>query len=188
MRVQKDGYLHCDYLDVLRLPVLTETIKRSKRIIKDSGLEFDSIAFCGMSGAVVAPALAIALKKKLIMVRKTMDKSHSSCCVEGYIDAKKYLFVDDFISLGETFRFVRKQIKEQFTNGESAKCVGIFQYREFELITEPQSSESDSVGTVIASPIVCDKTVWYSSEALEALRASLWRTTTVSDDGDEIPF
>jgi hypothetical protein len=195
--IKLDGHSHCDYLDVLRLPVLAKTIRQAKKILKDSNLKFDSIAFCGMSGALVAPALAVALKKKLIMVRKELDKriSHSGMTVEGFLNTKKYLFVDDFISTGSTFKFLRDQIKKEFA--PSALCVGIFEYREFNLhegwfrgkpLNEvPQSSKSDSHGLTTPVGIALSARAGLSLYAT-FIDPSGTLTATVSDDGDDIPF
>lgn len=63
--------------------------------------KFDSIAFRGMSGALVGPAVAATLDKEMIMVRKPKT-SHSIHVVEGFIASQSYVIVDDFVSSGAT--------------------------------------------------------------------------------------
>jgi len=73
------------------------------------GWEFDTIAFRGMSGALIAPSVAIAMKKQLIMVRKTMS-CHSDSLVEGYKEAKRYVILDDFTSSHTTRDTIIKEV------------------------------------------------------------------------------
>jgi len=63
---------------------------------------FDVIAFKGMSGSLVAPTVAMKLDKRLVMVRKKTDRSHSGMDTEGYKMANRVVFLDDCISSGET--------------------------------------------------------------------------------------
>jgi len=84
--------------------------------------EFDSIAFRGMSGAVSAPIIALALKKNLILVRKPEDRTHSQYRVEGFNASRRYVIVDDFISTGETARAIRDSI---YNFAHHAKCIGV---------------------------------------------------------------
>lgn len=50
-----------------------------------------------MSGALIAPIVALRMNKPIIMVRKSSEKSHSSRIVEGYKAASKYVILDDLI-------------------------------------------------------------------------------------------
>lgn len=74
------------------------------------GKEFDAIAFRGMSGATIAPSVALALNKSLIMVRKPKDGSHSDMRVEGDRTARTYVIIDDFQSTGETVRAIVEDV------------------------------------------------------------------------------
>ena len=89
---------------------------------------FESIAFCGVSGALIAPAIAIALNKGVIVVRKPKEHSHSTYGIEGTIKGKKrYIIIDDFIDSGKTCKTIIDSIKhkKQF---HTSTCVGIYTY------------------------------------------------------------
>lgn len=68
-----------------------------------NGIEFDTMIGTGVSGTSVAPVLARALGVGFCIVRKDSDwkNSHSSAKVEGYL-GRRWLFVDDLISMGNT--------------------------------------------------------------------------------------
>jgi hypothetical protein len=111
-------YSHSGYLDqILQTDRLRETSEKAALIL--AGLDFDAIAFSGMSGALIAPVLALALNKTLIMVRKFGDDSHSveqrnGALVEGDFGAHRYVIVDDLISSGRTARYIRDQIAAEW--------------------------------------------------------------------------
>lgn len=87
---------------------------------------FDSIAFRGMSGALIAPALAVRLRKGMVMVRKDDASSHSSFSVEGNRLASRYIIVDDFVDSGST----RDQIIEavgRFSLSRDVTCLGVLE-------------------------------------------------------------
>lgn len=90
---------------------LLSVAKQLRREIVNSGLEFNSIAVRGMSGAVVAPILSLQFRKPLSLIRKPRftnegvpetEDSHSSRKVEGWIGGGPYIIVDDLIDTGAT--------------------------------------------------------------------------------------
>jgi hypothetical protein len=89
--------------------------------------DFDAIAFRGLSGSLVAPILALRLKKTLLAVRKGED-SHSRQMVEGDFAAKRYIIVDDFIASGSTVYNIMKEIHSELKG--RAECVGFLGYRD----------------------------------------------------------
>lgn len=74
-------------------------------MINNSRVKFDAIAFRGLSGALVAPSIAIMMNKHLLAVRKTGDTDHSKYRVEGYMGCP-YIIVDDLIESGETMETI----------------------------------------------------------------------------------
>jgi len=79
--------------------LFTESIKT----LQGSSVEFDAIAFIGVSGGLTAPVVAFLLKKPLIVVRKETDTSkHSPYMIEGDVAATSFIIVDDFKSSGKT--------------------------------------------------------------------------------------
>lgn len=117
------------YLDcALRPNELQENIKRAAHDLKKQGYDFDAIAFRGMSGALLASPLSMALDKTMILVRKGED-CHSLFKVEGDVGARKYIIVDDFIGTGTTVRAIIKEIFEE-TKYHECQCVGILELRQ----------------------------------------------------------
>jgi adenine/guanine phosphoribosyltransferase-like PRPP-binding protein len=96
-----------------------ELIPEVKKVLK--GVKFEAVAFRGNSGALMAPIVALHLKKTLIMVRKTTEGSHSYKLVEGDKAAKRYIIVDDCIDTGKTARVIQREIKAW----SSAECLGV---------------------------------------------------------------
>jgi orotate phosphoribosyltransferase-like protein len=93
---------------------------------------FDSIAFRGVSGALVAPILAHKLKKHLISVRKNTHDSHvmSNYKVEGNVASQSYIIVDDFICSGNTIKTIVNEVMEwQERYGYEGKCYAVVCYR-----------------------------------------------------------
>jgi len=90
---------------------------------------FDAIAFRGNSGALIAPTLALALDKTMLMIRKNCpcgihSFSHSSHEVEGDYGAKTYIIADDIISSGTTAQAIVEEIKKV---APKAKCLGVLE-------------------------------------------------------------
>lgn len=80
--------------------------------------KFDTIVACGVSGLLVATPVAFMLKKPMAVVRKEYDQtSHHSQRIEGNHGMQNYLFVDDFISSGETLKYMVKSIQQYLDRG-----------------------------------------------------------------------
>lgn len=117
-------FQHASHLFSLRWETRQLITEEAINILR--GVPFDSIAFSGVSGALVAPMVASALGKELILVRKKQDTdNHSGLRVEGFLDAQRYVFLDDLIGSGSTFRRV---IEEVHGFAPKATCIGIYQY------------------------------------------------------------
>ena len=86
---------------------------------------FDAIAFTGTSGAALAYPLSYLLGVPLICVRKSIRDNHFGSKLEGYVTAKKYIIVDDFVQSGKTINGINKSIKLE---NKKANCVGIYLY------------------------------------------------------------
>lgn len=98
-----------------------------------AGVEFDAIAFRGLSGSLIAPIVAMEMGKTLLAVRKG-EFSHSGRIVEGDYNARTYVIVDDMISSGDTIKEIVKAITEALelgswtVCGHTARCVGVILY------------------------------------------------------------
>ncbi len=118
-------HLKTQYLQSLDPTLLKKEIALAVKSVRS--LTFKSIAFRGVSGALVAPIVAVRLKKGLIVVRKEANE-HSTYLVEGHrlIGPQKYIIIDDFPSTGDTIKKILKEIKDR--HNQSAKCVGVYFY------------------------------------------------------------
>lgn len=102
---------HTDYLQSLINPrELRKNIAWACKFLKQ--FDFDTIAFRGMSGALLAIPIALRMKKELIMVRKPGENTHSKYQVEGNINVQKYVIVDDFVFTGDTVRSIYDAVLE----------------------------------------------------------------------------
>lgn len=89
---------------------------------------FQAIAFTGMSGAMIGPALAARLGVGMLLVRKKHDRSHSDYQVEGTIEAQSFLIVDDLVSSGRTIDRMLLSIEKWGYNYNRMNCVGVLEY------------------------------------------------------------
>lgn len=108
--------------------ILETIIDDVVRTIKKSKIDFDAIAFRGVSGALVAPAVAAELHKPLLLVRKNSESSHSLYQVEGCDKYKcRYIIIDDFVCSGSTIKAIVNDINDEFRS-EDYRPVGLFLY------------------------------------------------------------
>lgn len=83
---------------------LRERVDIAVQVLRD--YDFDTIAFRGISGALIAPPVALRMNKQMIVVRKPEDSTHSLLKVEGNKAARKYVILDDFSCSGATRRAI----------------------------------------------------------------------------------
>lgn len=139
---------HTSYLNELDPEQGIRAVQDGTRRLRD--IDFDAIAFSGMSGALVAPAIAMALRAPLLLVRKDTDDSHAGKGrVEGALDAETYVIVDDFISSGATLKRMHAMInsalsvhRRAYPGNKPAICVGVFLYRYNEFYTAENVRDS----------------------------------------------
>jgi adenine/guanine phosphoribosyltransferase-like PRPP-binding protein len=105
---------------------LREIVKRCVEQLKPHAKEYDSIVCTGVSGMLVGPIVAYRLHKPLVVVRKEGTPSHTSKLVEGQL-GNRYVFLDDFVSIGTTLRRVHKTLTD---HDAEVKCVGLMLYRD----------------------------------------------------------
>lgn len=121
--------MHTVYLsEALGINERKETVRKLCKCIKESDLEFDSIAFTGMSGALIAPLVCEKLGKNLIMVRKESDKNHSDMLIEAEKVGEKYIIIDDLVFSGETLCHIINVMKNSVLFGDMLP-VAVFTYR-----------------------------------------------------------
>jgi hypothetical protein len=116
---------------------------------------FDAIAFRGLSGAIIAPAVAYRLGVPLLPIRKPEDEnSHSDHVVEWGDKHPSYIILDDFISQGKTLRAIMDLI------GDDAECRGIVLWNESRnFCSRPPHPDTPDELTGIAT-----ETWWYDHD------------------------
>lgn len=102
---------------------------------------FDAIAFTGLSGSVVAGAVALTMDKYLYCVRKSEENRHSEYQVEGPSTGLRYIIIDDFICTGSTVKRIIDLVGAHTEN--KAVCVGAYLWREEEIKTDLSHFISD---------------------------------------------
>jgi len=129
-------------LPALDTASLKKRIEDTIQYLRVRTKKFDAIAFRGMSGALVAPAVAARLKKNLLMVRKPQENSHSSMKVEGFCEtAQRYVIIDDFVSSGNTISEIRKAVtKFESDDSKEHSLVAVVCYAFLEYHDEDQKS------------------------------------------------
>ena len=115
------------------------------RMIRDSGVEFDAIAFRGVSGSLLGPLVATAMGKGLIYIRKKVD-SHRSYDVEGCV-TQRYIIIDDLIDSGKTIHSIREAIEKRARDcgDPPATCVGVFLYNHDKSLSKRGYSGGDYI-------------------------------------------
>ena len=111
--------IHDSYVDYLCLPeTFTACLERSVELIRTLPKQPDFIACRGMSGALIAGAVAARLGVPLVALRK-MDDSHDAWKGHpiGYW-GKTYVIVDDFICTGRTMKIIQETL-------EGRECLAI---------------------------------------------------------------
>lgn len=113
-----------DYLESALDP-LKRKAKIKKMVALARNVRFNIIAFRGNSGALLAPTLADACNKNLLMIRTR--KGHSRLTIEGAVPKRAcfYIIVDDLIDTGETIEIILRAVKR---HDERMTCAGIFLY------------------------------------------------------------
>lgn len=116
-----------DYLQrALEHKQVARTVKALVALIKHTNLQFSTIVFRGMSGSLIAPIIAYKLHKQLAIVRKQGDGNHSGARLEGHVNFKHYIIIDDFIMSGSTIATILSTVQE--LNPHATQCRAIFYY------------------------------------------------------------
>lgn len=89
-------------------------------------VDFSAIAVSGVSGLILSGHLSIELDVALIVVRKTMEGTHSKNKVEGPMEGR-YIIFDDLICTGKT---VERMIEDISNSNPYAEHVGTYLYND----------------------------------------------------------
>lgn len=93
--------------------------------------KFDTFAFRGASGSLIAPVLAYLFNKKMVLIRKpySEEQSHSTALAEGHENVSSYMIVDDFLSSGATVKAICEGMRQ---HKPDAQCYGMLSYHRCE--------------------------------------------------------
>lgn len=133
---------------------LSATVSFINKVISGKFTKSKYIAVCGISGLIVAGAISIRSKRKIIAIRKENEDAHSSRCVEFNEiglkpgDTIHYVIIDDLISSGKTVEYIYNSIKLCQTPFKFI-CDGIIlynSYREQNYIFKTDKNEVKVIG------------------------------------------
>lgn len=142
---------------------INTVLRLMKKTLRD--VDFDTLVGTGLSGCLVVPLAARALNKRFMLVRKE-DGSHSWSKVEGRL-GRRWIFVDDFISSGQSFGKVAEAIyTEAAHNRHKTSLVGTYMYVEGrkDWSGKPYQNEATMKGSYAYTS--------YVKEAIERVRAA----------------
>lgn len=117
----KSQYLYDVFNPKAFQKLVPDVVKKIRKFRRTT--PFEAIAFTGTSGSALAYTLSYELKIPLICIRKK-ETTHYRDTIEGMMNAKTYLIVDDFIATGDTIKHIRKTLRTRM----KAKAVGIMLY------------------------------------------------------------
>lgn len=107
---------------------LPKVIDRAKAELR--GVDFDTIVGTGFSGGIVIPALALAMDKQFLLIRKDGDDSHHRGSLVGQL-GERWIFVDDFVSSGRTrTRVIGKVAEAVSVSRMPTTMVGQYMYQD----------------------------------------------------------
>lgn len=108
---------------------LPDVIEKAKKDLAE--VDFDTLVGTGFSGGIVIPALALAMGKQFVLIRKETDDSHhGKGRMLGNL-AARWIFVDDFISSGRTRNRVIEKVTEALDDAlepHDSTMVGQYMY------------------------------------------------------------
>ena len=109
---------------------LSAVIETAQERLADE--DFDTMVGTGFSGGIVIPALALAMGKKFVLIRKETDDSHhGKGRLLGQLGAR-WIFVDDFVSSGKTRRRVIDKVTDAAEDSRmTTEFVGEYMYVNF---------------------------------------------------------
>lgn len=114
------------YLDLyLKGTKIRKEVQDFKKALPKSGFKFSHIAVTGISGILIGSAVAAEMGMHLIVLRKTVETTHSDELIEGLPYNKKVLLLDDFMETGTTIENLYESINDVSKN----KVVGTYFYK-----------------------------------------------------------
>jgi hypoxanthine phosphoribosyltransferase len=101
-------------------------LTNAKRILKN--VDYDTMVGIGLSGVLAVCKLSTAFHKYGLYIRKGGETAHSSWPQEGFIGSK-WIFVDDLISTGSTFKVAYERVRDLIRiRDHKSKFMGAYLY------------------------------------------------------------
>ncbi|MHC4686736.1 MAG: phosphoribosyltransferase [Planctomycetota bacterium] len=133
---------------------LKRNAKKLCKLLSELDLDFDVIAFTGISGAAISFAVSAIGGYQLACVRRHDDKSNHGRRVEcGLKAVRKYIIVDDLIASGNTMHHIKERMEYEYPGIELTGIV----------LTCPDSCNPESFYDVKVYPL-------YKTEANQVKR------------------
>lgn len=111
--IYRKGQTVSIYSNMTETGDLEEIVSKAVDRLSTMSDKFDIIAVTGISGLMVGSPVSLALRKKLVVIRKNGENAHTSRH-PGLSDpdtiGHRWIFLDDFVSSGESRRRVRDAI------------------------------------------------------------------------------
>lgn len=137
-------------------------------------LDFDAIAFRGISGALTAPILAYKLHKTLIAVRKPTEDNHSGMLVEGDKGARRYIVVDEIVASGNTVCTIVEKVRQFAPEAQFIGC-WVMNYDEFLPPWDYRFTLAKSLKVESKVPSPSEEMImtYYSTRMIDVLKTNL---------------
>lgn len=131
----KDDYIYASHLITPYVRNVRENIVE-KCMGAIRSIDFDTLAFSGMSGVSIGMILAHSMRKEIIVARKPGEhhRAHVHNEAEGYRFANRYIIVDDFVASGITCARVIRAVRRI---SPGANLVGILLYHAGPQVLDP---------------------------------------------------
>lgn len=120
---------------------LARAIERTVAALTKSRIKFDTIAFRGLSGSLVAAGVGIKLNKRLVAIRKGESSHGQPVEHAGWEPVVRYVIVDDLIASGGTVKAIQESVKSEWPK---ARLVGVALYQNAYPWTRPNAKIIDA--------------------------------------------
>lgn len=149
----RSDYLHC----CLAASTSKLVVHHLARLIKVRKMNFDTIVFRGMSGALIAPTIAHKLNKNLLLVRKKDEGRHSTYEIEGFTNIKKFIIIDDIICSGNTVAQIFKSLSAKDIDPTKCQSLVLYNSDRMDFTREIEYRNKEDKWDKFQLPITCMK-------------------------------
>lgn len=105
---------------------VNKVVREIRKIHKKT--KINAIAFTGSSGAALAYPVSYITGIPLLCIRKSTKDNHYRNRLEGHVNPKNYIIIDDIIATGRTVKSIRKAIAKE---SPKSKLLNVVLYNQF---------------------------------------------------------